>query len=126
MTEHDLELARQAGFDVYSNRVYFNENFYMIDVDDQLAKFAELIRAEKTQGEAYAYEIHWDDVITILSNDTSDIEIAKKENWIMIPLYTIPPDQSTEIARLNKFISNAFLAHPNLDLDIEAVLKENT
>jgi len=31
-----------------------------------------------------------------------------------------------EIARLNKFISNAFLAHPNLDLDIEAVLKENT
>jgi hypothetical protein len=52
MTEHDIELARQAGFDVYSTRVYVNENLYAIDVDDQLSKFAELIRAEKPQGEA--------------------------------------------------------------------------
>jgi hypothetical protein len=126
MTEHDIELAKQAGFDVYSNRVYVNENLYMIDVDDQLTKFAELIRAENPQGEANPV------ACMFINYDGECEEIGHLDNYNgqvpdeFTPLFTYQPDQSTEIARLNKFISNAFLAHPNLDLDIEAVLKENT
>jgi hypothetical protein len=126
MTEHDIELARQAGFaidDEGEPLVYFKEQW--IDVTEELTKFAELIRAEK-QGEANPV------ACMFINYDGECEEIGHLDNYNgqvpdeFTPLFTYQPDQSTEIARLNKFISNAFLAHPNLDLDIEAVLKENT
>jgi hypothetical protein len=49
MTEHDIKLARQAGFEIYEGDkdVIVGEFGNMYDITDQLTKFAELIRAEK-------------------------------------------------------------------------------
>jgi hypothetical protein len=128
MAEHDIALAKQAGFEIYNGHVWVDDYDYAIT--DQLSKFAELIRAEKPQGEAvYQARI----VGETKKGEWSDYCKEDYDKLLTVPhiaecriLYTTPPDQSEEIARLNKFISNAFLAHPNLDLDIEAVLKENT
>jgi hypothetical protein len=79
MTEHDIELAKQAGFDVYSNRVFLNENLYMIDVDDQLTKFAEFIRAEK-QGE---YEA--------MKKDAERWIFVNSENYYVVCRYNDSP-----------------------------------
>jgi len=107
MTEHDIELAKQAGFDVYSNRVFLNENLYMIDVDDQLAKFAELIRADK-QGEAVGF------IESALSGSVINPDIkatlyakyAIGENKLKegAELYTSPPDLSEEITKLKNIL----------------------
>jgi hypothetical protein len=96
MTEHDIELAKQAGFaidDEGEPLVYFKEQW--IDVTEELTKFAELIRAEKPQGEA---------VGEVSSNTYSDNKNYKYRvilytNQLLeanAKLYTIPPDQSAE------------------------------
>jgi hypothetical protein len=53
MTEHDIELARQAGAEIYElgkREAYLNQMRYTFD-QQQLSKFAELIRDEKPQAE---------------------------------------------------------------------------
>jgi hypothetical protein len=51
MTEHDIELAKQAGFvEKTKGSVFYNYVFASIPLTWQLSKFASLIRADK-QGE---------------------------------------------------------------------------
>jgi hypothetical protein len=44
MTEHDIELAKQAGFEII-------QDAYAADITTALIKYTELIRAEKPLGE---------------------------------------------------------------------------
>lgn len=48
---------------------------------------------------------------------------AIKEGLVNIgdKLYTYPPDAAKRIAELERFVEEALNAHPNLDLDIEAI-----
>jgi hypothetical protein len=99
MTEHDIELARQAGAEIYElgkREAYLNQMRYTFD-QQQLTKFTELIRAEKPQGEAVARVIK---VSGSFFFDWLSMEAASKVRDGRHLLYTTPPDQSAEIARL--------------------------
>jgi hypothetical protein len=106
MTKDDIELAKQAGVEIYElgkREAYLNQMRYTFD-QQQLTKFAELIRAEKPLGEAFGYVD-----MSYLNNDGYrliyvDGTIPEKT----IPLYTTPPDQSAEIARLREALINSF------------------
>jgi len=106
MTEHDIELAKQAGFEIDNEGeplVYFKEQW--IDVTEQLTKFAELIRAEKPQGEANPV------ACMFINYDGECEEIGHLDNYNgqvpdeFTPLFTYQPDQSAEIARLREALN---------------------
>jgi hypothetical protein len=100
MTEHDIALAKQAGFKEHRDGGLTHCGFY---VTDELTKFAELIRAEKPQGEAVARVIK---VSESFFFDWLSMEAASKVRDGRHLLYTTPPDQSAEIARLREALKN--------------------
>jgi hypothetical protein len=95
MTEHDIELARRAGFKEHRDGGLTHCGFY---VTDELTKLIELIRAEK-QGEAVARVIK---VSESFFFDWLSMEAASKVRDGRHLLYTTPPDQSAKIARLRE------------------------
>jgi hypothetical protein len=109
MTEHDIALAKQAGLIGCIDEKHLGA----------LTKFAELIRAEKPQGEAvYQSRI----VGETKKGEWSDYCKEDYDKLLTVPhiaecriLYTTPPDQSAEIARLREALSNVIA-----DLDLRS------
>jgi hypothetical protein len=102
MTEHDIELAKQAGFEIDNEGeplIYFKEQW--IDVTEELTKFAELIRAEKPQGEAVG-------VIKSEMRGEDGVDLRYAHLYEYLPegtkLYTSPPDQGEEITKLKNIL----------------------
>jgi len=96
MTEHDIELAKKAGFKEHRDGGLTHCGFY---VTDELTKLIELIRAEK-QGEANPV------ACMFINYDGECEEIGHLDNYNgqvpdeFTPLFIYHPDQSAEIARL--------------------------
>jgi hypothetical protein len=100
MTEHDIELARRAGFKEHRDGGLTHCGFY---VTDELTKFASLIRDEK-QGEANPV------ACMFINYDGGCEEIGHLDNYNgqvpdeFTPLFTYQPDQGEEITKLKNIL----------------------
>jgi hypothetical protein len=94
MTEHDIELAKQAGFTISRDEYVFSE---------MLAKYTKLIRAEKPQGEAVAY-VHINEYGEYRLEPLDTFKIVGFPKNVDIKLYTTPPDQGEEITKLKNIL----------------------
>jgi hypothetical protein len=125
MTEYDLELAKQAGFEIPEGDkdVIVGEFGNMYDITDQLTKFAELIRAEK-QGDTNPV------ACMFINYDGECEEIGHLDNYNgqvpdeFTPLFTYQPDQSAEIARLERIIKDQRLLFDAREAGLEKIIRE--